>query len=55
MLNPPQAFQNVLYLLICGVYQESKQIIKFSCKRGLNGCPGVIRYVDSEYAIVNNI
>ena len=28
MLNPPQAFQNVLYLLICGVYQEVNKFDK---------------------------
>ena len=33
---------------------KSKQDIKFSYKRGFDGCPGVIEYADCEYD-ANNI
>ena len=41
------------YLLL--FMTKSKQICIFYQKRGFNGYPGEIEYVDSEYDIVNRM
>ena len=46
----PKILDNVLLFT-----SKSKQIMKFSEKRGFNSCYGVIRYADFKNNIVNNI
>ena len=41
-------FPTIYDNICCCLRLKSKQIIKFSLKRGFNGCSGVIGYVDSN-------